>query len=290
MTAYGCSSHQFSLGVLSAEMHSVNKRFLEVFVHLPESLRFCERGIVTWLKSKVARGKLSFSLQMQSEKVPAIEPNIALAKEYKKAWETLNVSLGLKAEQSPFDLRSIFAEKELFLLEKKGLDQDLCQEAIFALCEKVFNDFEAARLQEGRLLQEEMQRRLSSIQEKLSFIEARAEEAPKRYREKLKERLSSYLTAIEEDDERLLKEIAFFAEKIDISEEISRFGMHTQQFAKMLVEHEGALGKALEFLLQEMQREINTIASKSSDVEVSHAAVFIKSEVEKIREQVQNVE
>ena len=290
MTAYARSSHNFTLGSLSAELQSVNKRFLEVFVHLPDSLRPFERSLSRWLSKRISRGKVSLSLRFMPEKAQCIEANIELAKEYKKAWEKLHGALELAETQSPFEISSLLSEKELFVAAEEVFDKDLCQEALFEICEKVFADFEAAKKEEGRVLETEIKDRLGLLSEKIDLIEKRAEYAPQRYRERLQKRLDDFLDKGVEDEERLLKEIAFFAEKIDISEEICRFRLHVQHFYKILGKNDAAVGKTLEFLLQEMQREINTVAAKSSDIEVSHAAVFVKSEVEKIREQIQNVE
>jgi uncharacterized protein (TIGR00255 family) len=158
------------------------------------------------------------------------------------------------------------------------------------ILETALQSFMKMKQQEGVLIQKDIEHRLALIQEKIKIIEEQALQAPQRYRERLIARLEDLLPGKVENEERIIREVAILAEKLDISEEIHRFSTHVNHFNELLNSDSKEVGKTLEFVLQELNREINTIGSKSSDLQIARGVIEVKSELEKIREQVQNVE
>lgn len=291
MTAYGRSVYVCPEGRFVAELHSVNKRFLEVNVHLPRELIRFERDIKKRIGKKFSRGQVNvfLNIQMTGESNISVKPNLTLAKQLKTAWTEIESELDI-AETPNFDLSLIASEKSLFFYDDDLQDDGVIKEA---LEKAITGALEAAiemKEDEGRALKDDMAGRLPTLSKKLELISEKVPNATKRYKERLLANLEEILPGSTENEERILREVALYADRIDISEEISRFRIHLEKYQNLLESESSAIGKTLEFLVQEMHREVNTIGSKSSDAEVSHLVVDIKSELEKTREQVQNVE
>lgn len=290
MTAYGRAILKSPVGHFIAEIQSVNRKFLEVQASLPKELERFEAELKKVVQKAVSRGQVTLKFFATfDEALPiVIKPNILLAKQLKQAWEEVASALGLDKNQFDPSLLSRFGDVLSF--EDNFAGEELYQEALNQVLEAALKDFLSMKLREGEALQADILMRISLMRTWIAYIEQRAPEAPKKYREKLIARLEELFPGSIENEERILREIAVFAEKIDVTEEITRFVSHLNQFQETIHSSDSAVGKTLEFIIQEMNREINTIGSKSSDLEIIRHVIQIKGELERIREQIQNVE
>lgn len=291
MTAYGKTTHTFSAGRVDVEIQTVNRKHLEVNVSLPQFLVKFDAQIKKWIAEHFARGQVNVKIvAIPHETSPvAITPNCALAKQIKAAWHLL--AEDLKIEIDDHSLIKILLQDENLMVyteDKASIDQyqDALKNAVLQtiqVCLKM-------KAQEGSALQEDILGRFKIISALIDSVEGRSAGASDRYRQKLMQRLHEILQAPITEDERLLREVALFAEKIDVAEEITRLKSHLNQALEVLYSDKEAAGKTMEFIIQEINREINTIGSKCQDVEISRSVIELKSELERIREQIQNVE
>lgn len=290
MTAYGRSTLASLEGRFVAEVHSVNKRFLEINVHLPRELQRFERELKKCVAEKITRGQVNvlLSAQLNRGNILNIKPNLPLVRQLKEAWDQVKNELGMPSSQD-FDLRLLASEKGLLQYEEDFEDEKSLFDSLHEVLMKALERLLLMKNEEGESLFKDLASRIPLIEERIDLIEKNASGATKRYREKLLANLEDLVQGSVEKEERVLREVAFFAERVDITEEITRFRLHLKKFLH-LFNGEGAVGKTLEFMIQEMHREVNTIGSKSSDATISHWVVDIKGELEKIREQIQNVE
>lgn len=293
MTAYGRGVVTFSYGRFTVEIQSVNRRFLEINVGLPRLFVRFETDIRKAVSSVIGRGMVNISVSWKTDaKQPiSVEPNIPLAKGMKKAWETLVTEVGIQ-EAIPWSLFT--AKEELFLYDEALLDEEIYRKALLGALQEALNALLLMKRQEGATLAQDLKNRVKNLQADIDFIEAHSGNGSEKYRQKLAHRLQDLFSGSPDNEERVLREIAVYAERVDVTEEIVRFRSHLEQFAHMLetpLENElETRGKTLDFLLQELHREINTVGSKASDLGIVQRVVTVKSELEKIREQVQNFE
>lgn len=291
MTAYVYHSFSLSFGVLVIELQSVNRKHLEVNASLSRELVPLEGEFKKKIAEKVTRGAISLRMYLQMEKVSplTITPNLPLAKELQKAWQKIARELEIP-EARGFDLSFLKEQEGLFSFENVLCENEKFCTEIFGALDKVLKDFVAMKVVEGKALANDIAGRIEGLKVYIAKIAEKMPDASNRLREKLLERLEALVPGMVENEERILREVCVYAEKVDVTEEVTRFHSHIAQFEAMLASEQNCHGKKMEFLLQELLREANTIASKSSDVEVSYAVVEIKSELEKIREQLQNIE
>lgn len=291
MTAFGRASLLSPIGRFVVEMQSVNRKFLEINVLLPKELLRFDNEVKKLIGTKVFRGQVSVKINAYfDQSTPlVVAPNIALARQIKAAWDAIARDLSLPGDQG-FTLQMLAAEQGILLYGEDLHDEELYRTALLDVINQALNNFVEMRLQEGSALQQDISSRLANMRLWVNKITERSQGSTDKYRQKLIERLEQVKPGITQDEERILREICLFADKIDIAEEITRFHSHLDQFEKLLQSDTNGVGKTLEFILQEMNREVNTMASKSSDVEVSHLVIDIKSDLERIREQIQNVE
>lgn len=293
MTAYGRGVCDFAFGRITVEIQSVNRRFLEVNVNLPRLLNRFEMDVRKQIAASIGRGMLSILVgwKTDSHKSISVVPNFALARAIKGAWEQLAEDLWLPKE---LPLSLLTQEKELLLHEEIMVEESVYQKALAEAVGMALHALLKMKRQEGEALARDVHERLKNLNKELVSIELRAPNATEKFRQKLAARLNELFTGSLENEERILREVAVYAEKVDIIEEIIRFKSHLSQFEqtldKPLEQTADSRGKILDFLLQELLREINTIGSKASDVVVAQHVVTVKSELERIREQVQNVE
>lgn len=295
MTAFGRASISAAIGHFSIEIQSVNRKFLEINAFLPPELSRFELEIKRWISAKISRGQVNVRLNAKFEQSSpvSVSPNLLYVKQLTDAWQAIGTNLGLKKPIDPNDILQLLARNPNVMRFEENLKDD--ENFLFAIkevLESALAPFLQMRITEGAALAEDIRRRLGKMREAINFIETKTPDAPKKYYQKLKERIEEVIAGSSENEERILREIALYAEKIDISEEITRFRSHLAQCEQLLdqKEHFEGVGKTLEFMVQEINREANTIGSKSMDAEISRAVVEIKSELEKIREQLQNVE
>lgn len=288
MTAYSRVKKSFPHVEITIELQSVNKRHLDVQTKMPSELLSFDPEIRKIIAQHIARGSITASIQVSFALDDAfdVHVNLPLARKLHKAIEGLALQLNVENFDS---LSYILKERGIIQHAARGVDdahnrkivEDVLQEACLALIEM--------KKKEGLSLELEFKKRLVLLQGIIQEIAEKMKLAPERYRAKLQELFKELFSLSERDDERIAKEVALLADKCDISEEISRFSLHLNHFQEVL-EKPVSDGKTLEFILQELQREINTIGSKSQDGGISQLVISAKSEIEKIREQVQNVE
>lgn len=291
MTAYGRTSLQTSLGRFVVEIQSVNRKHLEVNTFLPKELTRFESDIRKLIANNISRGQVTLKLFAYFDRATPIvvTPNLPLARQLKSAWQTVASDLGLSETQG-FSLDMLVHETGILLYGDEIKDEEQYRADICECVTQALNSFMAMRLHEGEALQCDIANRLTNLRSWMDEIAKRAPGATEKYRQKLVERLREYSTGPIENEERILREVCLYAERIDIAEEVTRFSSHLQQCDALLKSTASNIGKTFEFLLQELGREINTIGSKSSDVEVSRLVIECKSDLERIREQIQNVE
>ncbi|MCH9632533.1 MAG: hypothetical protein S4CHLAM6_08710 [Chlamydiae bacterium] len=292
MTAHGRSSLTTSWGILSLEVQSVNRRHLEVNSSLPKEFLSFDPEIKKKVQKKVFRGKvnlyLTFTLNGQEE-VFSLSPNLSLAREIKKGWDVISSDLGI--EQSHLGLTKLLCrDSSLLQAELKNSFVTSAKNEIMQLVDETLNLLVTMRAQEGEFLKKDFTSRIRNLEKLLKEVEENASGAAVERQNKLKARIGELLDQELAVDERLLKEIAILADKSDITEEFTRIQSHLELFEKVLNNENQNVGKTLDFITQELNREWNTIGSKCSDSKTSHLVIQAKSECEKIREQVQNVE
>jgi uncharacterized protein (TIGR00255 family) len=293
MTAYGRGSSNFPYGRFTIEIQSVNRRYLEINLALPRIFMRFEIDIRKQIAESVGRGMLTLSLFWKTEGAQpvTVTPNLSLARALKDAWEKLASELGMEKSLPPV---LVAQQQDLLLHEEEIIHEEIYRAAFHAALKEALEALLVMKRQEGAALAQDLQGRLSVLHTEISSIEKFSGDVAEKYRQKLQSRLDELFSRSVENEERLLREVALYAERVDITEEIVRFKGHLQQFEQLVerpLERDlETRGKTLDFLLQELLREINTIGSKAADLAVSQHVVAIKSELEKIREQVQNIE
>lgn len=289
MTAFGRASVTSEIGKCSVEIHSVNRKHLEINLFLPRELQRFEPEIRKILGTKINRGQVTVKLFAILEKSSPIvvKANLPLVRQMKCAFDSIAQEFQIP-EAIVFEM--LARQEDLLSFSEEIVDEQVYWSTISEVISQALESFMQMRLREGAALQSDIACRFDYLNEYIEKVAQHAPNATVRYRQKLIERINDLVPGTVEHDERILKEISLFAERIDITEEIIRFRSHLNQCHKLLGDSSGQVGKTFEFILQELVREVNTIGSKSSDIEVSRLVIQIKSELEKIREQIQNVE
>jgi uncharacterized protein (TIGR00255 family) len=291
MTAYGRATKEVSFGRLTAEIQSVNRKHLEVNVFLPREFVRFDGDIKKWVSASIGRGQVTvkFSVVFNQNVPLTIVANIPFALKIQEAAQNLTAALGLPSNND-LTLRLLAEQPDVLMIEEHLEDEDLYRDALQDVFNSALEVFLEMKVQEGHAIYIDISHRLEFLHEEIKKIAHHAPHATKRYRERLTERLKELSTSTIENEERILRELGIFAERIDISEEITLFDAHLEQFSEVISIKNESVAKMLEFLIQELNREINTIGSKSSDLEVSRRVVEIKGSLERIREIIQNVE
>jgi uncharacterized protein (TIGR00255 family) len=291
MTAYGRAEATSPIGRVIVEIQSLNRKHLEIHTNFPKELARFDPHVRKWVGEQVARGRVgvTVSLVFEGETCPVrIVPNLPLATRIKEAMDAIGEEVGVVPSHELL-LQRITTTEGMFTSEQDpAAEKELCSllhEGVVAALVAL----DEMRVREGVSLSEDMTERIGKIRNSVTSIEQGQDGATDGYREKLMERLKAVMGSEVEHEERILREVALFAERIDISEELTRLFCHLDQLEETF-SRGGAVGKRLDFLLQESMREANTVASKATDISVVHQTVEVKSELEKIREQVQNVE
>jgi uncharacterized protein (TIGR00255 family) len=287
MTGYGRGEHEEAGCRFSAEVKTVNHRYCDIAVRIPREISALEEKAKKLVQRYVSRGRVDLVISMveTASRQVSVKVDKALVQGYLSAFREL-ASLGVKDDVTV----STLARFPQILLEER---EDLAVEAMWPVLEvalmKSMESLLVSREQEGKGLAQDLESRLKGITKNVAEIEEKAPGVVEDYRNRLRERAEKLLHGQEVDEERFLMEVALFADKCSISEELVRLRSHANAFANAL-RQEDAVGRKLDFIVQEINREVNTISSKANDFEISSRVVEIKSEVEKIREQVQNIE
>ena len=288
MTGYGRGESERAGKVFIAEIRSVNNRFREVIVRIPRTLQVLEQEIRSQVASRMRRGRIDVSIQIEreGEELIRLELNSPLVTSYLRIMKQLSDEFGLDDRVNPLDLCQL---KDVILFKPEDSDPRDLKTGIQQVMAAALDSCDAMRIQEGRSIEEDFKKRILLVRRYLDEIEARTGLVVEDYRRKLHEKIQLLGNGITLDEGRLVQEVAIHAEKCDITEEISRGRSHLDQFENFLSSEE-SIGRKLDFLLQEIHREINTMSAKASDASISIKAVEVKAELEKLREQVQNVE
>ncbi len=270
------------------EMKSVNHRYFEFSSRVSRGYGFLDEKLKTYLQSKIARGKVDVyvSVETLDDGEVQVLVNHDLAEGYVKALKELAERYDI---QDDISVSTLSRYSDIFSVHKAPEDEGKVWNAVKAVLDQAFSSFMAMREAEGRKLEEDVLSRAEAILTIVEKIEERSPQTLKEYREKLLARLQEVLGDVNIDEQRILTEAAIFADKVAIAEETVRLRSHFEQLKTMLSSSE-AVGRKLDFLVQEMNREANTIGSKASDSQIAHMVVDIKAEIEKIREQIQNIE
>jgi len=288
MTGFGRGEGDTTLGKMVVESRSVNHRYSDINIKLPKRLSLFENRIKEIIRSEVSRGRIDVSLRLDNlgEEKVQLSVDLDLADQYYRVLHDLKERLRLKDE---ITLGLLAGAKDLIIAkEELGDIEPYWQEILPVLKQSLKNMGDMKRL-EGESLTKDLQKRLEYITEQLQMIKQQFPLRLRAFLTRLQDRLRSLLEGMEADPLRFQQEVAFLAERADITEEIVRAESHLVQF-KGLLEGNDPVGRKMDFLLQEIHREVNTVSAKANDAEISQRVVEIKSELEKIREQVQNVE
>lgn len=286
MTAYGRATSLETGGLtIVMEIHSVNRKMLDVKLLMPKEFLYMDVELRKKIAKEVFRGQVTLKISLQKESNDT--SCLALLKGLKLHWE--KVAEGLGFPEGEINLSFLLREMDRSSTDTLGMSEKQLQEQVMETLEKALEPFNKMKEAEGNQIAIDIKGRLENISESVDVIEKNSKSGPEKYRKKLIENLNEILSHSGED-ERILKEVALFAEKIDVTEELVRLKSHLKQAQELLVEEGKSIGRTFDFLIQEMLREINTIASKCGELSISKETVSVKAELEKIREQVQNIE
>lgn len=288
MTGFGRVQETVDGMNVTVELRSVNHRYFEFTAKVPRTYGFLEEKLKTFTNTLVARGKVEcyVAVEQLEESETTVSVNASLAKGYVDALRQLSEMFGLTADISAGALSRY---PDVLVLQKTAADEDRIWNAVRTVAEKAVMRFIEMRETEGEKLKADILSRADTILEHVAFVEARSPQTVKEYNEKLKQRMEELLGSTQVDEQRLLTEAAIFADKIAVDEETVRLRSHISQLRTFMEANE-PIGRKLDFLVQEINREANTIGSKAQDVEIAKRVIAVKAEVEKIREQVQNIE
>jgi uncharacterized protein (TIGR00255 family) len=288
MTGYGRAEGETTLGKVVVEARSVNHRYCDINIKLPKRLASFETRVKDLARSQVSRGRIDVSLKvngMEGEKVQ-LSVDFLLAQQYYQVLQALREKLKLQDE---ITLALLAGAKDLITAKEEVGDVEPYWQEMVPILNRSFKEMDEMKRVEGEVLAKDLQLRLEKVHQQLEEIKHYFPSCLEAYQNRLRERIRSFLGNIEVDSNRFQQEVALLAERTDITEEIVRTESHLAQFG-LLLRGEEPMGRKMDFLLQEIHREVNTISAKANNAPISQRVVEIKSELEKIREQVQNIE
>lgn len=288
MTGYGRAQKIIDGREIVVEIKSVNHRYFEFSARTPRAYGYLEEKLKSFLQGSISRGKVDVGVTISHTegKDALIEVNKSIAQGYISALRTANEELGLKDD---ITLSKIMRLPDVFNVTKAEEDEEAIWNDVKAVAAEAAENFVAMRMTEGNKMNDDISSRLEYIEKLVESVEKRSPEITRLYRERLYNRIKDILEDKNVDEQRILTEAAVFSEKTAVDEETVRLKSHIHQFRTLLGSDE-PVGRKLDFLIQEFNRESNTIGSKAQDIEVTRTVVELKSEIEKIREQIQNIE
>ena len=288
MTGFGRCEIMEGSRKYTVEMKSVNHRYLDVSIKMPKKLYMFESAIRSELKNYASRGKVDIFITLEdfSESNAVVKYNRELARDYMSYLEEMAEEFHL---DNDVRVSALSRYPEVFTMEEAQTDEEELWKELRKAFQGAAEQFVASRVAEGEQLREDLIEKLDGMLERVSFIEARSPQIVKEYREKLESKVQELLGDVKVDEARLLTEVAIFADKSCVDEEIVRLKSHVATTKATLISG-GDIGRKLDFIAQEMNREANTTLSKSNDLEISNCAIELKTEIEKVREQIQNIE
>ena len=273
----------------TVEMKGVNHRYLDANIRMPKKLNFFDSAIRTVLKQYVTRGKVDIFITYEdfTENQVALKYNESLAKEYLDAFKKMEETFGL---ENDIRVSTVSRCPEVLTMEEQSADEDELWKGLKKALEGALKQFVETRGIEGENLKNDIIAKLDGMSEKVACIEVRSPEIVAEYRAKLEEKVKELLADTQMDEGRIAAEVVIFADKICTDEEVVRLKSHIAHMKETFATEENGIGRKLDFIAQEMNREANTILSKANDIEVSNYAIDLKTEIEKVREQIQNIE
>lgn len=288
MTGYGNAQGVKNGLNITVEIKSVNHRYFEFSSRVPRTYGFLDEKLKGFLQEKISRGKVECYVQIEAaeEADVVVDINHALLSGYIDAFKELSERYGIENDAT---VTSVSRLNDIFTIRKGVADEDAISAAVLAVADEAVGKFLSMRQTEGERLKKDIIARVATIEERVAFIESRSPQTVSEYNEKLKARMKDLLGDMHIDEQRLFTEAAVFADKIAVAEETVRLRSHLDQLIRFFSADE-AVGRKMDFLVQEINREANTVGSKAQDMDIARCVVDIKSEIEKIREQVQNIE
>ena len=288
MTGFGSAKGTVEGLNITVELKSVNNRYLDVSVRMPRSFMFAEEAVKSAVQKHISRGKVDVFVSVDSSSAGdiTVKVNEALLKGYIDAVRSISEEYSLPADMTAFGVSRF---PDVLSVEKKDLDADAISAGIVDITEHALDDFDAMRLREGEKLRDDVLGRLETISGFVADVETKSPETVKEYRARLEAKMAEVLGSAGIDENRILAEAAIFADHIAVDEETVRLRSHMSQLRKM-INGSSPTGRKIDFLIQEFNREANTIGSKCQNSDIAHTVVDLKSEIEKIREQIQNIE
>ncbi len=288
MTGFGRAQASVEGYNITVEIRSVNHRYFEFYAKLPRTYSFLEEKVKSLLSTGISRGKVECSIQLEAtaDESVVVTVNEPLAKGYVEAIKELANKFDVNEDISAL---AVARFSDVLSISKAPVDEDELWAKVSPVVKEALDNFVAMREKEGAKLSQDVLSRADIILGNVSYIEERSPETVKLYSEKLLERMKTVLGDTQIDETRILTEAAVYADKVAVAEETVRLRSHIDQLHEMLASNE-AIGRKLDFLVQEINREANTIGSKAQDVDIARRVIDIKAEVEKIREQIQNIE
>lgn len=288
MTGFGRVQNQYGDYRITVEMKSVNHRFCEVTVRLPRPLLFLEEKVKKLITQEMKRGRIEVFISIEGNTLTSRELQVdwSLVDQY---YQTLKTAKERYELTDSINLETLFKRDEFFeIIEKEQQNEDIQQHVLLTVADTVQQVVEMRRI-EGKELLEDIQLNLSYIEECCESIATQTPLVIEQYRERIQKKIVEYTDGLI-DEARILTEVGLFADRADINEEITRIKSHVSQFHKTIHGTEQAIGRKLDFLVQELNREANTIGSKANDIQIAECVVNMKAKIEKIKEQVQNIE
>ncbi len=288
MTGYGSGKAEAGTKTFTVEIKSVNSRYSDFSIKMPRIYTFMEDAIRKTASAKINRGKVDIYVNVETsgEDDSVVKVNTALAREYLAGLKTLSEELEVSSNTTAETFLRI---PDVFTVDKADIDEEIISNAIISALSEALDGFDTMRIAEGEKLVCDLKEHLSFIANATAEVEKRSPQIVTEYRQRIEERMRDILGSATYDETRLLTEVAIFSDKVNVNEETVRLRSHVEQFTKMLDEG-GSVGRKIDFLIQEMNREINTIGSKSNDLDIARIVIDVKAEIEKLREQIQNVE
>lgn len=288
MTGFGRCEITENNRKFTVEMKSVNHRYLDISVKMPKKLNFFESAIRTELKNYISRGKvdLFISYEDYTENNASIRYNGELAAEYMKYLKQMQEEFGLEDD---IQVSVLSRYPDVFTMEEQDVDEEELWKELQKAIKGAAEGFVQTRIAEGEHLRDDLIEKLDGMLRLVDFIAERSPQIVQEYRQKLEEKVKDLLGDVQVDENRLLMEVTIFADKVCVDEELVRLRSHIETTKATLLEG-GSIGRKLDFIAQEMNREANTTLSKSNDLEISNCAIELKTEIEKVREQIQNIE
>lgn len=288
MTGYGRAQGSFSGGDITVEVKSVNNRYLDCGVKLPRGYAYLEESIKALVQKSISRGKVDVFVTINAAGADnvTVSVNTPVAEGYLAAMRQLVEQYGVADDISA----SVFSRfSDVFLVEKQEQDENEVKSAIGGVVSEALSAFDTMRTREGQALKSDLLQKAEGILSLVARVEERSPITVKSYRERLTAKMQEVLADRQIDEARIIQEAAIYADKVAVDEETVRLRSHVDQLQTMLREG-GVIGRKLDFLMQEMNREANTILSKANDLQTSNLAINLKTEIEKVREQIQNIE